>query len=229
MGWRLLSIHNRTKDLHRDQCDWSQVERVVGDSNPVCKPWIKELATFVRNSPTNGELLYELSDATKTFAVSHDEEHAVVVGKEFFTNLNKLWTAFGAAEKYPLVINAVLKAHISGGKVSDGIYRTLQHSQLSTLTKKAKRKDLVMAEQFMEDIRVVCRGLNLAKAFIFKMITRADVRVGLYLMGKGISADVAYKSVDDIAMVRVFWFVSELCLQTQFQHDVSNLIAITIR
>ena len=205
MGWRLLAIHNRTKDHEdRDRCDWNKVEKAVGDSNPICKPWIKELAYFVRSSHTSGELLYELSDATKTFAGSHDEEHATVVGREFFFNLNKLWTAFGKAETYPMVINAVLKAQISGGQVSDGIYRTFKPAQLvGTLTKKDARNNIELAEHFMDDIRVVCRGLNLAKAFIFKAITRADVRIGLFLMGKGISTDIAYKSIGDIAMVPV--------------------------
>ena len=86
VGWRLLSIHKRfQREPDKDKVDWGKICEQAGSSNPLCKPWISELAKFVQKGPSNGELLHVLRDAVRTFGWDPSDDSQVnMLGKEFF-------------------------------------------------------------------------------------------------------------------------------------------------
>ena len=53
-------------------------------ANPPCSSWIPDLCTFVELSPTNGELLYEIDNALKTFTNVEITGQTISIGSQFW-------------------------------------------------------------------------------------------------------------------------------------------------
>ena len=206
----MLGIH-RAAARYEDRKDvpWDMVEKKAGSTNPFCKPWIPALRAYVEHGPANGELVFELREALKTFAGKDGAENRDslrLLGSKFMAAVNNVAKSF-KPEFFPYVVNSLVKAQLASNKVEDHLYCQLAPSDCGKLTKPNRRAAVREMEKLCVAVRVICKALQMDKAIMFKHVTRLDVRGAHLLVDK--QSDRNYKKVEEIAQART-WLL-KLC------------------
>ena len=181
-----------------DRAPYDEIAVQVGHSNPPCKPWIKELADYVKSGPSNGELVYDLRMASKAFATTTANSELSMIGQEFLATINEVAKRFGRGEKYPYVMNALIVANMTGGKVVDGIYKTFRKDSVVALSNKKVREEVKKADEFMAHVRVLLRNMKMDKVEAFKLTIKNDVRAAYVLTKKHNTKDDNFKTIDEV-------------------------------
>ena len=81
-GARVLLVHSLSSGMAKP--DWVSIAAQAAFANPPCSSWIPDLCTFVESSPTNGELLYEIDNALKTFTNVEITGQTISIGSQFW-------------------------------------------------------------------------------------------------------------------------------------------------
>ena len=179
--------------------DWTEIQKAVCFSMPPCAKWIALLANYVRinSGGVSGELLIELRDFSRAFGCTQ-ESSIRTLGSEFFMKLNSL--NFGPTERYPYVLNAVIKTNLSSPKVIDGVCKLIAPNNMSSLTSKPNRSLIKESERLMQDARKLIKTLQLPSGQVVTCIGQLDVRCILHILKKAKEAgDVVFDSINAIA------------------------------
>ena len=192
MGWKMMQMQ---QDANGGE-PWDDIVSKAKQTNPVCQAWLGELAMYVRKSPSSGELLEDLSTASKVFAPSDDGQR--VIGQEFFSRMIAL--SWGKAERYCRVENAILKANLAGDKTIDNICKTIPVSSLAAATAQLQRPIVRQAEELMESTRAVIKLLGLNMDAHFHHVCMLDCRLALLICKRPADKEFGdFNSVDEIA------------------------------
>ena len=199
----MLAMHNaQTAALNMEQNpDWVEIEKAASYNLPPCASWIGVLSQYVRDNSggMQGELLEELNVFSRAYRCSEAGSKRML-GSEFFKKLCSL--NFGAAERFPFVQNACIKANLASpaNKMTDGFCKLIQPSNLAILTSKDKRPLVEEAETVMTDARRLTKALGISDTAAVKSLGKVDVRCVLHLMKLGkVGEGKEFSKIGDIA------------------------------
>ena len=199
-GQRMLAVYN--KAAHHEggfeKAPFDEIAAQVGYSNPPCKPWIKELTDYVKAGPRNGELVHDLRMAAKAFATTTANSELNMIGQEFMAAINEVSNRLPKGEKYPYVMNAIIVANMTGGKVVDGIYKTFSKQHVLQLGGKKEREQVKKADEFMAHVRVVLKNMKMDEVEAFRLTVKNDLRAAYVLTKKHNAQDENFKTLDDV-------------------------------
>ena len=103
--------------------DWKAIAEQAAMANPPCSSWISDLCRFVEVGPQNGEILYEIDNALKTFTNVEATGQTLMIGSEFWKKINSIkWGKHN--ESYPYVVASFIKANYAGDSAVDGMCKT---------------------------------------------------------------------------------------------------------
>ena len=199
-GQRMLAIYNMAVQHEGgfENAPFSEIAAQVGHSNPPCKPWIPELANYVKAGPRNGELVHDLRMASKAFATTAANSELNMIGQEFMMAINETFSKLPKGERYPYVMNALIVANMTGGKVVDGIYRTFGKQHVTQVGGKKEREQVKKADEFMAHARVMLKNMKMDEVEAFKLLVKNDVRAAFVLTKKQNPHDDNFKTIDDV-------------------------------
>ena len=121
--------------------------------------------------------MQELSCFVKAFACQ-DQGSGRSLGSEFFSKLVGL--NFGAAERYPYLLLAVVEANLCGKKVVDGVCRLLTPGMLQQLVAKDARPAVRAAESLMGEARRLVGALQVPEGKRVRLIGTLDARLACF-------------------------------------------------
>ena len=200
-GPRMLAIYNMAA-AHEggfQNAPFGEIAAQVGYSNPPCKPWIPDLATYVKAGPSNGELVHDLRMAAKAFVTTAANSELNMIGQEFMQAINETSSRLPKGERYPYVMNALIVANMTGGKVVDGIYKTFGRPDVAKVGGKKEREQVKKADEFMAHARVMLNKMDsMDEVEAFKLVVKNDVRAAYVLTKKQNVADLNFKTIDDV-------------------------------
>ena len=120
-GARMLLAHSLSDGVENP--DWKAIAEQAAQANPPCSSWISDLCKFVEMSPRNGEILYDIDNALKTFTNVEATGQTLMIGSEFWKKINNIkWGKYD--ESYPYVVAAFIKANYAGDTAVDGMCKT---------------------------------------------------------------------------------------------------------
>ena len=122
-GARMLLAHSLSDGVANP--DWKAIAEQAAQANPPCSSWISDLCKFVEMSPQNGEILYDIDNALKTFTNVEVTGQTLVLGSDFWKKINALKFGKGKVDAaYPYVVASFIKANYAGDSIVDGMCKT---------------------------------------------------------------------------------------------------------
>ena len=119
----MLLAHNLSEGVAEP--DWRAIAEQAVHANPPCAAWITDLCKYVEMGPQNGEILYEIDNALKTFTNVEVTGQTLVLGSDFWKKINTLKFGKGKLDVvYPYVVASFIKANYAGDSVVDGMCKT---------------------------------------------------------------------------------------------------------
>jgi hypothetical protein len=180
--------------------DWVAIQTSATFSMPPCSPYISTIVEFVKNfAGGDGYLLNELASFQKAFACS-DSGATRKLGAEYLGKVAAM--KFGIGEQFPFVVNACIEANLisPSNKVIDGICKLISPSNLNTVTNKAARSEVKLAEKLMGDARRLLDRMDLDAGSRTRLVGRCDCRCILTILKKsGEVEKTVFKNIDDVA------------------------------
>ena len=155
-------MRDRAQELNLE-ANWKSFEKDVKATLPRCADYVHHLSTYVANQAP--ELVQELGTFVKALFSYSGRNRAC--GSEWWAKLNSL--KFGNAERFPLVLSAMVKANLSAPRLVDGICRLISPTAVGTLASANARDGVRQAEAIMHQARKALAGGGLDEAQVVRI------------------------------------------------------------